>query len=194
MMCGGMAEVVAYHVDTTAQLAPGQTIVLQVAPAMPAGGPDLSQDWSDGFSSHGIRYVTANILDGSSAPEWIFELVRRAEFEKDLISRFEAVFAMPTLAAARAFRHKYVKNLAAPIVRVQGERAHRANMALVELTFPLATTMARAREYWRGDPGIALPPVWELLLRPPVSVLGRVAEDVPSDEPDGEADAVGVAA
>jgi len=178
-----MPETVAYHVDRTGQLQSGYTIKLQDPPPMPAGGVDLSVEFPGGLSSHGQQYVASAAFDGNVASEWFFELVRRAEFS-ERTSRFQAVFALPTLADARAFRHSIVGNLTTPIVRVRGQAAHRANMQLIRWTAPAITTLARAQEYWRGDPGLAIPPVWELLLVPPVVVLERVPENEPAERLD----------
>jgi hypothetical protein len=82
---------------------------------------------------------------------------------------------MDTLADARAFRHAVGGVLSVPIFRVRGELTHRANMNLIRWTAPAVGGLARAREYWRGEQGIAAP-LWEVLLVPPVIVLDRVDE------------------
>jgi hypothetical protein len=47
------------------------------------------------------------------------------------------------------------------------------------LDAPAATTLERAREYWRSEQGLALP-LWELLLALSVTVIEPVAETEPS--------------
>ncbi|MHB8235675.1 MAG: hypothetical protein ACYDHT_13570, partial [Solirubrobacteraceae bacterium] len=139
--------------------------------------PNLAGEWP-AMTQHGAQYTLASTLDGSVAPEWFFELVRRAEFS-ERPSRFESVFAFETLFDARAFRHSYGGNNSVPILRVEGSVAHRANMNLVRWTSPSATTLARAREYWLSERGLATP-LRELLLAAPVTVDEAVAETEPS--------------
>jgi hypothetical protein len=169
-----VAEIVGFHVDRSDTLTPGAVLQNQPLPAMPADVPALADEWPGGLTGHGLRYATSASFDGETASEWFFELVRRAEFST-MRSRFQAVFAMTSLSDARAFRHAMGGNLLVPIVRVQGALAHRANMNLIRWTAPAVATLARAREYWQGEQGVAAP-LWEVLLQPPVTVLDRVDE------------------
>lgn len=164
---------ITFHVDRAASLAAGSVISLEQPPSLPYGGPDLVQDWPV-MSKHGIQYAGSATFDGSVVAEWFFELVRRSEF-RDRPSRFASAFGFATLGEARAFRHSYVGNNLVPILRVEAEIVHRANMNLIRWTAPAATTLARAREYWRSEQGLA-PPLWELLLTSPVTVIEPVAE------------------
>jgi hypothetical protein len=151
-----MDQTVAFHVDRSGALTSGMVLGSQATPAMPADVPPLTDEWPGGLTGHGLRYATSASFDGETASEWFFELVRRSEFP-NVRSRFQAVFAMASLADARAFRHAIPGNLLVPIVRVQGDLAHRANMNLIRWTAPAVATLARAREYWRGEQGIAAP-------------------------------------
>ena len=169
-----MTLVVAYHVDRSGALTSGATIgTARNLPGLPADVPDLESEWPGGVTTHGLAYACSMNFDGSTVSEWLFELIRRNEFAKTR-SRFQSIFAVESLADARAFRH-FVGVLSCPIVRVQGELAHRANMGLIRWNAPALGGLARAREYWRGEHGIAAP-MWELLLAPPVTVLDFVDE------------------
>jgi hypothetical protein len=169
-----MAEVIAYHVDRSAALVAGTVLDVRQSPSMPADVPQLDQEWPGGLTSHGIQYATSMQFNGETVSEWLFELVRRAEFPQAR-SRFQSVFAMASLADARAFRHAIGGVLSVPIFRVRGELAHQANMNLIRSTAPAVSGLARAREYWAGQPGLAAP-LWETLLVPPVTVIERVEE------------------
>ncbi len=164
----------AFHVDRTGALAVGAVLGVEPSPSLPAGVPALDDEWKNGLTRHGVQYALSDQLNGSTAPEWFFELVRRGEFPK-APSRFQTVFAFESIHDARAFRFEFGGNYGVPIVRVKGERAHRANMRLIRWTAPSVSTLANARAYWRGDQGVATP-LWELLLCPPVTVLGLVGE------------------
>lgn len=169
-----LALVVAYHVDRSRTLAAGATIDTAPAPVLPADVPDLESEWPGGLTAHGLRYACSMTFDGSTVPEWLFELVRRNEFA-EAHSRFQSIFALESLFDARAFRHYGGGVLDVPIFRVHGQLAHRANMNLIRWNAPALGGLARAREYWRGEQGIAAP-MWELLLAPPVRVLDLVDE------------------
>jgi hypothetical protein len=173
-MLGAMTDVVAYHVDRSQALAPGATLDVQPTPVMPADVPPLDQEWPGGLTAHGLRYAASMNFDGETASEWMFELVRRAEFAASK-SRFQSVFACPSLADARAFRHAIGGVLTVPIFRVRGQLALKANMNLIRWTAPAVAGVERAREYWQGSDGLAAP-LWEVLLVPPVTVLDLVAE------------------
>jgi hypothetical protein len=169
----------SFHLDRGRLLVAGTVVSLEPAPALPAGGPDLGAEWPGGLSRHGAAYLCLpQPFTGSAVSEIVFEFVRRGEFGA-VHSRMQSLFAMETLAEARAFRHR-TGDLTVPIVRVDGVVALKANMALISWTNPPSMNLERAREYWRGDAGLATPPVWELLLRPPVVVRDVVQESEPS--------------
>lgn len=109
----------------------------------------------------------------------LFEAVRRADY-LDRPSRLQSIFAMATLAEARAFIAVHRAPHPCGVWRVRGELGLKANMAL--LTFlgtpgAGAYSFALAGAYWRGEQGPAAA-LWELLLVPPVEVLELVEHPV----------------
>jgi hypothetical protein len=142
-----------------------------------------------GVSSHGNGYFLSGDQQatGSSANiELIFEFVRRARFPQ-APSRFASVFGCESEADARGFAsHPVWGSAGAKIWEVESEDAFRADMSCLTLGGTILTVSLFAERYWSGlENGIDLifpdpqraptPPFWELLLTPPVKVLGRVA-------------------
>jgi len=178
----------AFHVTPTQQPAtgeppipPGTVANLAPAPAVysPGAGAELARLFPAGLSAHGKRYMTE--FDPNAAPTWalesFFEAVRRAEFDS-LPSRMQSVFAFESIADAKAFIGTFRDGQPCAIYRVRGDVGHRANMSLLAPTGPGAISFGLARSYWLGEQGVR-PPLWELLLRPPVE-FAELAEPIVS--------------
>lgn len=105
----------------------------------------------------------------SAIYEWMFELVRRSEFP-DRPSRFQSFFGCETEEEAAAFRSDFGPD--AQIVEIEYDDGHRADMDLLS-TESFAHGLHQASTYWRGESG-SDDPIWELLMQPPVDVVGIV--------------------
>jgi hypothetical protein len=99
----------------------------------------------------------------------LFEFIRRVEFPT-CPSRYQSIFACESLEDAQAFRDEH--RAGAAIWEVEGKVAFRADHQLLDLSGTAMDVVERARRYWRGEPGGS--PEWELLLKPPVTVVRRV--------------------
>jgi hypothetical protein len=171
----------AFHVTPTQQpatgeppIAPGTIVDLADPPALysPGAAAELGRLFPDGLTTHGSRYMAG--FDPGAAPTWFLEsfleAVRRAEFPARL-SRMQSLFAFESIADAKSFIGTYRDGQACAIYRVRGGIGHRANMSLLATnTGPGAIGFALARSYWLGEQGTR-PPLWELLLRPPVEFV-----------------------
>lgn len=102
--------------------------------------------------------------------EWMFELIRRAEFE-DAQSRFQSYFAWPTLEAAEQFLTEH-RTEGQTIFKVQCQESELRDMDLIETPY-LGVGYANARQYWQGEPG-SDSPTWEVVMKPPIDIVGQV--------------------
>ena len=181
-----MAVADAFHVAVTQQPmdggAPfdfGTKIELEPGPAIyaPGAGAELSRLFPEGLTQHGKTYMTTTPADASAWSSWaielFFEAVRFGEFD-DRPSRMQSVFGFASVADAETFVGGFRAGQPCAIYRIQGEVAHRANMSLLQVNaLPGAVPFGLARSYWLGEQG-PRPPLWELLLRPPVEFVELV--------------------
>jgi hypothetical protein len=176
-----------FHVTRTQQHTTGMPPIplgtvadLAPSPAVygPGAGAELARLFPAGLTAHGRQYMTE--FNPQAAPTWalecFLEAVRRAEFDA-LPSRMQSVFAFETLSDAKAFVGGFRNGQPCAIYRVRGRTAHRANMSLLNtMAAPGAVAFTLARSYWLGEQG-PRPPLWELLLRPPVE-FAEVVEGI----------------
>jgi hypothetical protein len=130
----------------------------------------------DGVGAHGeLNFVSADALFQVTDHliELIWENVRRAHFPT-APSRFQSVFAVDTLDEARAFRTAFDPTGAATIWQVQtAHPGFRTNMELLRAPGTALMTSYHAHCYWsQHSPDHPVPVTWEVLLTPPVDVLG----------------------
>lgn len=138
----------------------------------------VDQLFPEGVSSHGERYFLRNDTPAiviSPIIELLFEYVRRSSYA-DKPSRFQSFFAFRSLSDSRNFLEKFC-NSQGTIWEVEYDesRAFRADMNVLTLRNSLLVSSYRAHRYWQGLPDPSgEPPVWEYLLRPPVTILSRL--------------------
>lgn len=169
----------AFTVDRNGSLSPG--LVLDRIRHLDLAPPELQKHVDDLFPAGVTRHGDSYILNGqqpavgaSGNIELLFEYVRRTRFS-GAPSRFESLFASPSLQAAREFRADF-GHPAANIWEVEtASESFRADMHCLTLGGSLLVTSYRAERYWSQlDAGMGAQPHWELLLEPPVRVLKRV--------------------
>jgi hypothetical protein len=147
----------------------------------------VAMDWSqnamlgewfpDGLTIFGIRHVVPDTRLGRVSDEKMeleFECERiRRHFYRHKPSRLQSVFALASLDEAVHFRaHLGALERHSEIWIVEAAVAgHRGDMQLLD---PAAREEQRLRDYWGGRRGDHLPPIWELLLSPPVTLIRRV--------------------
>lgn len=102
--------------------------------------------------------------------EWMFELIRRAEFE-EAQSRFQSYFAWPTLEDAEQFITEH-RTKGQAIFKVQCDNYELRDMDLVETPY-LGVAYANARQYWKAEHGSETP-TWEVVMEPPIQVVEQV--------------------
>ena len=166
-----------YHVDRWDDLSPGRTITLEAfeddSTALDAA---VEEYLGDGLSRHGRHYAGADLYSDDPDEVWdvacevIFEAVRQARFPS-LPSRLQSVFALRTLDDVAAFVDEMADGTCS-VWEVEAERGLIADMNLVDAE-NLADGLYRADHYWRGET-VHDDPLWEVLLVPPVRVLGAV--------------------
>lgn len=166
-----------YTVDRKYTLCPGQvcglTIYKDINP--PALQFHVDTLFPDGVSAHGEMYFLKNEAHTSIVSpmlETFFEYVRRARFPH-LPSRFQALFAVDSLAAANQFKADFGK-ASDPIYRVEADVAIKADMRLLTAQTTLVTSYF-GELYWSGMPHPEGNPFWELLLKCPVKICERAA-------------------
>jgi hypothetical protein len=135
---------------------------------------EAAQLFPGGVTRFGLEYLAGGPLlpeKGISDAEidLLFEFIRRAEF-CERPSRYQSIFACESIEDARSFRD--ASRVKAAIWEVEGEVAFRADHNLLHLSGTALEVVARARRYWRGEQGVS--PLWELLLRPPVTIIQQV--------------------
>jgi hypothetical protein len=167
-----------YHVDRGARLERGMVLELIGLDGLPREVAARAERWfPNGVTLQGQRFLQAAATAPNAEIEVMFELMRRAEFNARPPSRFASVFAFATVDEARSFRARYPGPLpdgaSAPIWGVDGDAVLRANMGLLDQHSTVLMAMVNASAYWAGEVGYA-PELWELLLRPPVTIAERV--------------------
>jgi len=101
----------------------------------------------------------------STRYEWLFELVRLAEFES-CHSRFQAVFGWQNQSEIGDL--KPVQDRDSQLVKLSCDSYDKRDMNLLEFR-SFNGGFEAARKYWKGN---ASPdPTWEILMEPPVEVV-----------------------
>lgn len=177
---------VFYHCDRANDLKPNTTLNLYQPTVK---DDDLHQFYFDlvfpnGVTRHGDNYFfrTCHAQDPnyvrSRRIELIFEKVRRIR-APNRPSRAMSVFGVLSLEDAEAFL-RLVKEPGserqASVWKVEAEQAFVTNMKLLHAYSSRAWTERLAEEYWAGSVGPSEfgPPLWEVLMVPPVRVLEKV--------------------
>lgn len=174
-----------YHLDWKNQLAEEVTIELS---------HNSSPRWfTDGLSAHGQLYLNGEFqtkivnLKGQDrfavnqdiGLEMLWELMRLYEFP-DAPSRFQSVFAFESLDAAQQFQALEQRGT---IWEVETDQpGFRADMSLLHAVPRTPNARQLAQLYWLQTedydrsrlPAECGPPVWEILLAPPVRVVRMV--------------------
>lgn len=139
--------------------------------------PHIRDLFPEGLSLHGWGYLAAPIEKRSDeisrqwmltepAIELIFEYVRQSHYP-DSPSRFQSYFGFEDIARVQTF--------AAPgtrIVKLRAMHYQKADMNLLQIIPPLATSSLVAHWYWTGR--ASQKPDWEYLLIPPVEIVAEV--------------------
>lgn len=112
--------------------------------------------------------------------ELMWEYARRV-FAPDAPSRFQSLFAFERLGDTQEFQAEFGNVRSVWIVRSQ-RPPFRADMRWLTLAGSALIVSHTTASYWRQEGTAGLPPalaprrpLWEVLLRPPVEVLERVA-------------------
>jgi Protein of unknown function (DUF2441) len=163
-----------YAVDRAGSLVPGMTIDLKRHDDV---NPDFLQKhvdslFSDGFSTHGDRYLLTNSSRGnisSPAIELLFEYIRQAHFP-ERTSRFQSFFACESIEDAKIFRNQFgaEENRIFEVLATSGH--FRANMNLLNNNQTSLICSHLGHEYWRGNTVSAFGEFWEVLLTLPVTI------------------------
>lgn len=101
----------------------------------------------------------------SARYEWLFELVRLAEFES-CHSRFQAVFGWQNKSDIEDLSP--VRDRDSQLVKLSCDSYDKRDMNLLEFR-SFSSGIETARKYWRGD--TSPDPTWEILMQPPVEVV-----------------------
>ncbi len=182
-----MAMTEAFLVDRAQALSEGATLDLTKHTDMdpPTLQGHVDGLFPDGVTRHGDFYFLGSHSQSQAIEpniELIYEYVRRACFP-EVPSRFQSVFACATLDEAKRFRDSPDwSGTGAPIWKVATPHAgHRVDMTLLTHGLSILMLSYRAHRYWSGAPNnmheFGVPrvePFWELLLRPPVTVIEQV--------------------
>ena len=102
--------------------------------------------------------------------EWIFELLRRAEFE-EAQSRFQSYFAWPSLEDAEQFITDH-RDEEQTLFKVRCDKYELRDMDLIQASH-IGSGLANARQYWKGEAGSETP-TWEVVMEPPIDVVEQV--------------------
>jgi hypothetical protein len=164
-----------YTVDRQWTLSEG--LVMSLTRYDDVGPPEIAQHldmlFPDGVTQHGETYLVDSRADmqiASPVIELLWENVRRSHFPT-APSRFQSVFAVDTLEAARAFRQRcHCPCARIWVVESSGAGFH-ADMNLLTLNASALRTNWHAHQYWSHQESENSPTFWEFLLRPPVKVL-----------------------
>jgi hypothetical protein len=163
-----------FHVDRSGQCQAGHVFGLQPAQGLwDEHQQHIQALFPNGITSHGLNWLINPGMDGFiTLRELTFEFVRRAGFP-DCPSRYQSIFAFETRDDAHAFINIYCGGDAVSILKVDAEESFRANMQLLDVKSKGVGISDAAHDYWRGDRGQA-GELWEHLLVPPVTVIGKV--------------------
>lgn len=101
----------------------------------------------------------------SARYEWLFELVRLAEFES-CHSRFQSVFGWQTQSEIGDLSP--VQDRDSQLVKLSCDSYDKRDMNLLKFR-SFSGGFETARKYWEGD--TSSDPTWEILMEPPVEVV-----------------------
>jgi hypothetical protein len=136
----------------------------------------------DGISNHGNHYLSEKIrywhdyesndrfLPCTLTIEMVFELVRRSGYPH-LPSRFQSLFAFETLQEAQKFQTEYSKS-ESKIYLIEADNYSKHDMSLLTIGFNSIIGITLGEKYWNG--GQSEHPVWEVLLKLPVTIINEV--------------------
>jgi hypothetical protein len=135
------------------------------------------QAFPDGVSLFGLRHMTPDhpfepVPLEKAKLEHRCESVRRDEFPQKL-SRFQAFFGLSSLEEATVFREltRETTGITGSIWTVEVEQVHhRGDMRLLVAN----PSDAGIRAYWQGLSLDGGRPIWECLVRPPVTIIEAV--------------------
>jgi hypothetical protein len=166
-----------YHLDRKAEdLKPGY--VMRLKAVNTGGRPEaahLNEMYPEGFSRHGVIYACGYAEPGPELRrEHVLEFVRQDHYPH-LPSRFTSFFACESADDARKLKAEGWLGQEgwgnAVIWVVEAESYFRADMGLFGFS-RYANVEQIAHAYWRQ---VESPrPFWELLLKPPVTVIKRL--------------------
>ena len=165
-----------YTVDRLGALASGMECgLVEHQDIIPKAIADLIKEFCPGgISRHGDRYL-ASMPSGDSVTdantEMLFELVRQAKYP-DRPSRYQSIFAVDTIDAARLFAGTY-GNCQCNIYQLNSPGAFRADMGLLDARYSEVRKVWHANRYWQGLPHPDAQPFWEYLVPCPV-VIGAL--------------------
>lgn len=101
----------------------------------------------------------------STRYEWLFELVRLAEFDS-CRSRFQSVFGWRRKSEIEDLNP--VRDRNAQLTKLSCEEYERRGMSLLKFG-SFSGALENAGEYWKGN--ASSDPKWEILMKPPVEVV-----------------------
>ena len=168
-----------YHLDTYEALSVGQVLNLMEIPAgLSVELKTSSRSWFPAGVTHfGASILNRRLEDNALHREHKLERVRRSCYP-DRPSRYVSVFACRTLAEITRLRSQFFtpedKRLGR-IWKVEGEEVFRADMNLFMYN---RQDEGIADLYWRGC--LSKTPLFEYLLKTPVTVLDAVVENEPT--------------
>ncbi|WP_397570404.1 hypothetical protein [Schlesneria sp. T3-172] len=134
-----------------------------------------------GLSVFGYRHMTPEQPFGEVPQpklrlEWECEKVRLKYFPH-ILSRYQAFFGVATLKEALAFRQATLmeSGLTGSIWEVEAESiSHRGDMRLLTYT---NYSQANLLAYWEGKALDGGEPIWECMIKPPVTMIKCVVQD-----------------
>ena len=168
-----LRKMTLYHIDRNRTLKEGQVLELaRYADVEPQEiGSHVDRLWPEGVTNFGEHHLLQHHqFRGDYLIEFIFELVRRASFH-GAPSRYQSLFGVSSLEAARAFIWEFAPN-DATTWGVEAERSERFDMRHLTIAGSGLMISERAHQYWGGEPSPH--PLWEVLLVPPVKILHQV--------------------
>ncbi|OGW25985.1 MAG: hypothetical protein A2X59_04470 [Nitrospirae bacterium GWC2_42_7] len=164
-----------YTVDRIGSIEKKETIdLIKYIPSVKDRRLHIDFLFSNGISKHGMRYLDDENykipgVERSHILEIIFEYIRRGHFPK-LPSRYQSFFAFEKIEECVWFRNDK-KSPSAPIYEVECDTYFRADMNCLYLLKNMCDLSIKAHRYWSGQPASDIPPVWEILLTPPVKIV-----------------------
>ena len=179
-----------YHVDRAkGRLKEGQTINLTWDKSTISYRNNRADTYvsmfPDGVTQHGFDYLLNDkrpspISDSNGMIEMLAEYIRRSYYPKRP-SRFQSFFAWKTIQDAESFINRY------PIMAPEGELrqgdiwlvqcatvAFEGDMTCLKLGDSWMDAITCLHLYWVGDGGQVQTPLWEVLLKPPVTIVKKI--------------------